>query len=467
MKGTCNIEAYEKLLVLSLDILFVLCAYMMANQLAWLIENRSLAGVLWSQNRINFIPPFIIFPITIYIFELYQSDRWRHNSRLLIYITTAVICGAVLMTVCSFILPKWFILDRKALLLHVFFCIIFLFIIRKLALNRPLAIDLEKNILMIGNHRLLDEIFSLLKNKHAKHYSSLTWIKPNYDRTDNRLIYDCKTGEHLTSLIENKNFSTMILSDDLLNIPDIKSLLPRIRLSGARIYDPFNYYELLANRVAINHIEPSWFLFHNQGVSFNPRIYLKIKKVFEAVLSLCLLILLIPIYGIISLLIVIFDGKPVLFRQERMGKDGKTFTLYKFRTMTVSSRSVFIPAWKQTDITKNAVTPIGKWLRKSHLDELPQLFNILKGDMSFIGPRPIRPGAAEILRTQIPFYAWRFAVKPGLTGWAQVCTEYGDTLEGQAEKLQYDLYYVQNQSVILDFLTLLKTIRSFFYLEGK
>ena len=467
MKGVCQIELREKLVMLFLDIFIILLGFMTANKVVHLLEQSGGQSTFWSGAGINVLPPFIIFPATIYIFELYKPDRWRHTSRLLTFVATAVTAAVALMAICSFFFPAWFPLDRKVVILHMVITIGLLFFVRKLAHVHPLLGNLNKNILLVGCHDLLNEICTLLNKNHYKRYSSITWIKPCCEKPEYCGLIDPDTGEHLTSLIKNKFYSTMVLSEDLLKIEGIKQLLPGIRLSGARIYDPFNFYEALTNKVAIHHIEPSWFLFHNQGASFNPRIYLKIKKIFETLATLLLIALLSPMFLLITLAIAVFDGLPVLFCQERIGQDEKTFTLYKYRTMKASSQSTFIPAWQQTDTTRNTITPLGRILRKTRLDELPQLLNILKGDMSFIGPRPIRPAAADILKTQIPFYAWRFAVKPGLTGWAQINSGYGDTLDGQIEKLQYDLYYIQNQSVILDLLIVIKTIRSILFLQGQ
>jgi lipopolysaccharide/colanic/teichoic acid biosynthesis glycosyltransferase len=148
---------------------------------------------------------------------------------------------------------------------------------------------------------------------------------------------------------------------------------------------------------------------------------------------------------------------PVLFRQARVGKDGKVFMLYKFRSMSVDAEQLTGPVWASADDPR--VTRVGRLLRKIRLDETPQMFNVLRGDMSFIGPRPERPVFVNQLKEQIPFYALRFAVKPGITGWAQVKYPYGSTVEDALEKLQYDLHYIKNRSIFLDLLILLKSVQ--------
>jgi lipopolysaccharide/colanic/teichoic acid biosynthesis glycosyltransferase len=155
---------------------------------------------------------------------------------------------------------------------------------------------------------------------------------------------------------------------------------------------------------------------------------------------------------------------PVLFRQARVGKDGKVFMLYKFRSMSVNAEQLTGPVWASEDDPR--ITRVGRLLRKIRLDETPQMFNVLRGDMSFIGPRPERPVFVNQLKEEIPYYVLRFAVKPGITGWAQVKYPYGSTVEDALEKLQYDLYYIKNTSIFLDLLILLRSIQVVLFGRG-
>ena len=168
--------------------------------------------------------------------------------------------------------------------------------------------------------------------------------------------------------------------------------------------------------------------------------------------------------GLAALSIKLDSAGPVLFRQERVGKDGKVFVLYKFRSMCVDAEQRTGPVWASEDDPR--VTRVGHVLRKIRLDETPQMFNVLSGDMSFIGPRPERPVFVDQLKEQIPLYALRFAVKPGITGWAQVKYSYGSTVEDALEKLQYDLYYIKNISIFLDLLILLKSLQVVLFGRG-
>ncbi|MPN39430.1 UDP-N-acetylgalactosamine-undecaprenyl-phosphate N-acetylgalactosaminephosphotransferase [bioreactor metagenome] len=181
-----------------------------------------------------------------------------------------------------------------------------------------------------------------------------------------------------------------------------------------------------------------------------------VKRLFDIVCALILITLALPVMLIATLAIVIENGFPVLYRQERVGLNGRLFKVIKFRSMRNDAEKDGKPVWAKAK--DDRVTKVGRIIRKIRVDELPQLFSVLKGDMSLVGPRPERPFFVDQLTKEIPFYAVRHSVKPGVTGWAQVRYHYGATVEDSAEKLQYDLYYVKNHSLFLDLLVLFETV---------
>ena len=172
----------------------------------------------------------------------------------------------------------------------------------------------------------------------------------------------------------------------------------------------------------------------------------------------------IPIAIIVSILIKIFDKGPIIYKQIRIGLNGQNFKIYKFRSMQINSEN---DGAKWTSINDNRITKIGKFLRLTRIDELPQLINVIRGDMSFIGPRPERPEFNEMLEQEIPYYQLRHLVRPGITGWAQVLYPYGASVDDAREKLKYDLYYIKNYSVLLDFSIILKTVRIVLFGRGR
>jgi len=188
------------------------------------------------------------------------------------------------------------------------------------------------------------------------------------------------------------------------------------------------------------------------------------KQIVSFSVSLLLLLICLPLFPLIALLIKLDSDGPVFFRQERVGQDGRTFSLLKFRSMRQDAEQKTGPVWARPD--DNRVTRVGRLLRRTRLDEVPQLINVLKGDMDLVGPRPERPKFVQDLSSAIPFYALRHCIKPGITGWAQINYGYGSSVEDAIEKLQYDLFYIKNISWALDLLIVLNTIKTVLVRRG-
>ena len=227
------------------------------------------------------------------------------------------------------------------------------------------------------------------------------------------------------------------------------------RLNGIRITDLARFFERVHGRVPIDSLKASWLIY---GDGFRQDwLRRTVKRTFDVTVSLALLVLFLPLMALVGILISFESGAPVIYRQERIGLRGRPFVVFKFRSMRKDAESDGKPRWaEQKD---NRVTTLGRFMRRSRIDELPQLFNVLKGEMSFVGPRPERPPFVAMLIEQVPFYAVRHSVKPGITGWAQVRYSYGASVEQSVKKLEYDLYYVKNNTVFLDLLVLLETVR--------
>lgn len=234
------------------------------------------------------------------------------------------------------------------------------------------------------------------------------------------------------------------------------------KLRGIDIVDSPSFYEQMTGKLLVENINPSWFIF-TEG--FKATIFKQyFKRIVDIFISLVGLTVSLPFVFLVPILIRLDSSGPILFRQERVGKGEKLFTLYKFRTMIDRAEKNTGPVWTQEN--DNRITRLGKFLRKSRLDEIPQLYNVLAGTMSFIGPRPERPFFVETLKKQIPYYSERHCVKPGITGWAQVRYEYGDSVEDAVEKLRYDLYYIKHLSIFLDNLIILDTIKVILFGRG-
>jgi len=233
------------------------------------------------------------------------------------------------------------------------------------------------------------------------------------------------------------------------------------RLKGIKVNDGVVFTEYLAGKLSIDSLYPSFLIFSN-GFKSNT-IFKKIKRWFDVFVSVACLTILFPVGLMIALAIKLDSEGSIFYQQERVGEDGKIFRLLKFRSMRIDAEENG-PLW--AEVNDQRVTQVGRVIRKLRLDEIPQMINVLKGEMSFVGPRPERPFFIEQLKNEIPFYSQRHAVKPGITGWAQICYPYGASKEDALEKLKYDLYYIKNLSPLLDLIIIFETVKVVLFSKG-
>jgi sugar transferase (PEP-CTERM system associated) len=234
--------------------------------------------------------------------------------------------------------------------------------------------------------------------------------------------------------------------DDLLDL----------RLRGVRIDDGTSLLERVSGKIEIDELHPSWMIF---GDGFRlGRHHWFLRRNFSMLLALTLTLLTLPVIPFVVLLIKMTSPGPVLFRQKRVGLQGRIFDCYKFRSMRPDAEADTGPTWACDDDPR--ITTVGKFLRRTRLDEIPQIWNVLRGDMAFVGPRPERPEFVAKLSEQIPYYSIRHSVRPGITGWAQINYGYGSSVEEAKEKLRFDLYYIRNVSIMLDLMIVLYTLRA-------
>jgi len=257
----------------------------------------------------------------------------------------------------------------------------------------------------------------------------------------------------LKRLVREEGISRIVVAEpDVEARREISSALLECRLLGVVVEDAVDLYQRLHGKLWLEALDPGRLVFA-EGFRITP-VYLRLKRVIDVACALLLLVAAAPLAAVIALAIRLESPGPALFRQERVGQFGKPFVLFKFRSMRQDAEKAG-PRWASANDPR--VTRLGRILRKTHLDEIPQALNVLRGDLSFVGPRPERPCFVEMLRERIPFYDLRHYVKPGITGWAQVCYPYADSVEDSYEKHQYDLYYGRNVSLALDLRILART----------
>jgi len=260
---------------------------------------------------------------------------------------------------------------------------------------------------------------------------------------------------HLSASALEKGVHRVIVA-----MPDRRGTLPveellALRLAGVKVEEATSWLEKITGRIEVEQLYPSWLIF-TEGFRFSSFNRL-IRRILNFTAALIGTIVSLPLLPFIALAVRVSSPGPILYRQERVGRGGVVFYCYKFRTMRQDAEADTGATWATDNDPR--ITRVGKFLRSSRLDEIPQLWCVLKGDMHFVGPRPERPEFVEWLSTEIPYYGVRHTVRPGVTGWAQVQYKYGNTLEDAREKLQYDLFYIKNASVGLDFWILFQTIK--------
>ena len=277
-------------------------------------------------------------------------------------------------------------------------------------------------------------------NEAVAEVSAWGILSPNMSLTD--IVMEQQVDEIVVALAERRGGSM-----------PLRELLD-CKLQGVRVVDMAAHFEKTLGQIRLDSVSAGWLIF---GDGFSQGLWRTVvKRLFDVVCALVLLVLAAPIILVTGLLILLESGGPVLYLQERVGLNGRLFNVVKFRSMRTDAEQDGQPRWASAQDER--VTRLGRLLRKLRIDELPQLFSVLNGDMSLVGPRPERPYFVDRLTQEIPYFSVRQSVKPGVTGWAQVRYHYGSSVEDAAEKLQYDLYYVKNHTLFLDLVILFETI---------
>jgi len=387
--------------------------------------------------------------------------QWGHFS---IYLASFFI-GFIVLTVVFYVVPALY-LGRGVLALSLALGFVGITGVRQLYFG---LIDREakaKRVLVLGGGSRSAEIVTLLEKGHSHRFSLAGFVSESLSVLDEKIQSRALAVESAVPLLAHarrNNVNEIVVGvrqrrDGALNM---KELL-ECRLEGLSVVDLPTFFERETGKVMLDSLNPSWVVFSqgfNRGTLTNV-----VKRAIDIVMSVVLLVLFLPVMALTAVLIKLDSRGPVLYRQQRVGECGQVFDVLKFRSMTVDAEKNGQPQWAQKQ--DNRVTRIGGIIRKLRIDELPQIFNVLKGDMSFVGPRPERPFFVKQLVEHIPYYSARHSVKPGITGWAQVRYPYGSSIEDAKEKLQYDLYYAKNHSWFLDLIIIFETVQVVLFGKG-
>jgi len=399
--------------------------------------------------------------LCFYYNDLYDLTVVQSRRELVIRLLQATGAAAMVLAVACVAVPSM-ILDAGTFVTALGVFVIAVLTWRAVFSHVARAPRLEERVLIVGTGSTARMLAQQIGTQHDFAYHLVGFVEDNEDGTVVRHHDILGHAADLDRIIHSHRVDRVVvgLSDRRGRLP-IDQLL-RAKLSGVRVEDATTTYERLTGKILVDDLKPSWLIF-SDGFRAS-RVTRSIKRMLDLALSIVGCALAAPLMALTALAVKLDSKGPALYSQERVGENGRTFTLYKFRSMRTDAEQAGRPVWASDK--DDRVTRVGRFIRLTRLDELPQLWNVLKGDMSFVGPRPERPFFVEQLARDIPFYMERHAVKPGVTGWAQVKYRYGSSIEDAMEKLRYDLYYIKHLSVVFDLTIVLDTVKVILFGKG-
>ncbi len=399
-------------------------------------------GASYATHRGPFLPVFLVFLLTFYLLDLYHLRTFLTSLVLFRAVTLAVVIAGVVSMGAFYLFPDYFLLTPKTNL-ALFAGLILLLAYGWRALLRARFRASAVPVVFVGTSPRITEIAEEVKRSPHLGYR----IAHHFETLD--------TGSEntLKTLAETKGLALLVVDPSLARDEETARKLYRIIPYEVNVVPLSEFYEAVFEKVPLEDLSEEWFI---ENISPRRPFYDRIKRILDVALGIALFVILIPLSLLTALAVALTSRGGALYRAERAGKAGHPFILNKFRTMKNGAGG---PLW--TEENDMRITPVGRFLRATHLDEVPQLWNIIRGDISFTGPRPENVGLVREYE-KFPHYAMRHVVKPGLTGWAQINYRPSKSLDEAYEKLKYDLYYVKNRSVFLDLLIILKTVKYIF-----
>jgi sugar transferase (PEP-CTERM system associated) len=399
----------------------------------------------------------VVVILTLYYAEMYEY-RARRRTELFLRLGQCMAVASVTLAVVFFAVPGLEV-GRGIFGLFVLLAWGGLLLLRLVLLwTWGTVAALGDRVLILGTGVSASKVAREMLKRSPVGYRVLGFLTEHEEEVGRVLVDPSVLGTlgDLPRLSESLGASLIVVAQEDRRKKLPVDLLLRCRMAGIRVVEAATLFEGLSGRIPLRDLRPSWLIF--SGGFEKPRILSNVKRLGEAVSAAILLVLGAPFAGLVALAVRLSGPGPLIYLQSRVGLGGRQFELLKWRTMRADAESLSGPVWASVEDDPR-ITPVGRVLRRSRLDELPQLWNVLRGDMSFVGPRPERPHFVEKLRKVIPYYDERHGVRPGITGWAQVKFPYGSTLEDAEEKLEFDLYYVKNMSLLLDVAIVLETFK--------
>ena len=403
----------------------------------------------------------LIFQVCFYYFELYDLRSIPSVTELTTRSMQAFGFGCIILGIIYMLVPYMSIPSKVFFLAYAFVCLCialwrwgYLLVLDKKLFTRPAII--------VGTGRLANDIYSELSSRKDAPYRIEAFIGPKDGADIHSEVPIYEEASQLYPVAQEKKAEKIIVAlDDRRGKTPVKELL-ECRIKGIPVVQGITFYEELTGKILVERTNPAWLIF-SEGFK-KSKITLFVKRTMDISLSVVGLVMALPIIAISAIIIKIESKGPVFYKQERVGLDEKTFKVIKFRSMIQDAEKDGKARWATEDDPR--VTHYGRIMRKYRIDEIPQMWNVLKGEMSFVGPRPERPQFVKVLKEKIPYYALRHSVKPGLTGWAQIFYPYGASEEDALKKLEYDLYYIKNLGLWMDLKILFDTGKIVLFKKG-
>ena len=382
--------------------------------------------------------------IAYYIANVYNVATSKYKLK---DMTTVIVINGILMTVTTF--SKIFTFYEGIILFGIItiFQIAFRYIV-------IMGVVEKERVVFVGENDYTQDLLESVKKDGQYVFAA------SLNNTDMKAL-----GKEIVEMYKTKKFDVLVdFTDKLLGDPKLTGKLLQYKLEGLQYYNYLEFYETYENKLPISHLSPKWFLENTGFEIYHNNFNLKAKRLLDLLFAMLIGIFAAPVIILAAIIVKLESKGPVFFIQERIGEGNKKFNIVKFRSMTTDAEKDG-PQWASKN--DNRVTKFGKIMRATRIDELPQLWNVLRGEMSFVGPRPEREFFIQQLEKEIPYYNLRHTVKPGLTGWAQVMYPYGASVEDAYRKLQYDLYYIKHHSIPFDVKVLLKTVTIVIFGKGR
>ncbi len=404
--------------------------------------------------------------VCLYYNDLYDFQVVDSFVELGVRLLQALGVAVILLALVYYLVPD-ITVGSRVFILSVAFVILFIVFWRfgyTLVLNRGLF---NEKIILLGSGALAVNILKEIDEKRDCGYEA-TVIAPEKNveadflaEQGERLIVQ-KERDDLCEMAQNLGISKIVVALKERRGSFPADALLKCRVSGIDIIEGNSFYEMLTGKLIVRLINPAWLIFSDGFRKSRFKAFM--KRIEDLALSVIMLVLLSPVLAVTAICIKMDSRGSVFYSQERVGRNRKPYMVFKFRSMVSDAEVKSGPVWARAD--DDRITRVGRFIRKWRVDELPQLFNVLMGDMSLVGPRPERDHFVKQLELEIPYFGERFSVKPGVTGWAQISYGYGASVEDAVEKLNYDLFYIKNMSILMDLMILLRTVKTVLFGVG-